>query len=530
MSSPGLLVSVSVKEDFQLPSRDSSRRRTVRLRARTSSGAGSGAQGLPRRLLTISVAFGVFAAGVVLAGRAFLVSNAPQSISAESGSVRIELSLADLPSAEIVAGGASDSATLTSHEQCYGSACETVDVPASAASEALMVPANSPLIIEGSATSVRGHLCAASTDCSSQQDLETVGGYGLFETDAGSYILELTAEWDLEGSSVRASFAQEISLVTDDAEEPALAADVPDIAEVVCTEDGVRVDTPTVSVQPDGLHMHVTGDGLPAKVVDLYPSGRGSITLEFGEQSNGLDSRTALVAPPGLAEVSCRDAGEPRTRDGAAAIEILDPGAIWNHEAMSCPGDDVRNSGGFWFYDSVNAMASGIARSVPGILPSDEISYGAYPSMAFARWRVVRDGAVVATMDLSTYDERVFVVSLFSCLSSRIGEEGAPSSGKPATPFRLGAYDLCDPYASPCASVFLSAQWYMDNVGPLHGTYAVPPTPWMECDSRQREGCAPNLADAPLEVLLAPADASAFIDEMGCGSSPEAMCRDSRTL
>ena len=137
---------------------------------------------------------------------------------------------------------------------------------------------------------------------------------------------------------------------------------------------------------------------------------------------------------------------------------------------------------------------------------------------------MVRDGRVVGSTEIVTYDDRRFA-SVYSCDDSGIGVPGEPTAGQLATPFALPGIPRCDPYATECSIAYLTATRYADIRGEDPGRYTPPQMPWAACLDTQPEGCRPNPDDVVLQILLAPPDAELFMSEQGCGSSEATACR-----
>lgn len=478
-----------------------------------------------RRLLAALVAFSLSGLGFALLVRAFAPAQGGSSSEGSSeGVVRLLLAKSDEPTALLTAEGRATAGLVADFGWCEDKVCETGGVASTHPVEFLPVEVWSRLVIEGSADRVYARLCEPAGGCLPAEDVEATYGLGMFRSTPGDYTLEVVASWASDGVRGEATFRFGIRLVGGAAASEVTA---PRVAEVVCTGEGADVLTPAVQVQADGLHVHVTGDGVPARTVEIRPERGGLITLEFEEQAE-LDSMAVLLAPTGSASVRCFDASAEKADTGdAALLEIVDRDGLWRTDALSCPpGDKIVDAGGYWFFTDSNAVASGISRAVPGVLATDAVGYGGYPVLgATPRWRVVRDGQVVASMDLSTYDDRTFVMSLFACGSSGIGKAGAPTAGTLATPFHLPGSRVCDPYANACGSVFVSAARYAEMIGIPARDLTYVPEPWMACMDSQPEGCRTDPSDVTLEVLLDPIDATRFIAEAGCGATAATVCR-----
>jgi hypothetical protein len=211
------------------------------------------------------------------------------------------------------------------------------------------------------------------------------------------------------------------------------------------------------------------------------------------------------------------------------AFEVVDPEGLWHDDRLACIESgafDQRDS--FPFYADVNPLPEAIARAVPGVRATDAISYSGYPlppwEQASEGYRIVRDGQVVAGIEVVSYDDRRFAYGVWSCDTSRIGMPDEPSAGQLATPFELPGLPRCDPYASSCSTVYLTAARYAASRGEDPDRYTPPEVPWDACLDTQPQGCPPDPDDIVLQILLAPPDAELFVSEHGCGSSEATAC------
>jgi hypothetical protein len=141
---------------------------------------------------------------------------------------------------------------------------------------------------------------------------------------------------------------------------------------------------------------------------------------------------------------------------------------------------------------------------------------------------VVRDDRIVATMDLSTFDGRTFVVFLAVCDGVTIGQPGQPTIATPATPFEVKGFGRCDPYQVTCEQVYVSAEWLNHRAVVGITRQQLIPLPWMDCNDEDREGCPEDPRLVVVDLQLAPDDAVMFVSRFGCGSSPETACVELR--
>lgn len=295
------------------------------------------------------------------------------------------------------------------------------------------------------------------------------------------------------------------------------ASNDPDLARISCTPDGVKVSTPIVRVSPDGIHVLVDGVGDVSDIT--ISSDRGTVGAGF-PPGETYPVATVIDAPPGKARITCGLSDQSASGEGAQ-IEFTNPDGVWHDEQLACisTGKPFGQRPVSWFYSDANPFPQVLPRVVPGVRETDQLSYGGYPSGEYGsnRFRIVRDGQVEAWFELDVYDQRSFIAAMTSCDDSGIGIPGQPQLGSPATPFEVPSLDRCDPYLSTCSSVYVSAAKYAAMRAEDADQYTYPELPWAACLTDQPEGCAPAPDKLVLELLLAPADAEAFISSHGCG-------------
>lgn len=305
--------------------------------------------------------------------------------------------------------------------------------------------------------------------------------------------------------------------------QPASRAEPVDVARIVCRGGTTVVETPIVRAQRDGIHLLVESDvqGLAFSVND------GGWELGWGpaQGDSMYPFQTTQWLPPGVAEVQC---GTMKATDGDT-FEVIDPDELWHDVNLACiESGDFDERGSFPFYVDVNPMPEAIARAIPGVRPTDVIDYYGYPQppweQASESYRIVRDGNVVGSTEISSYGDRTFA-SVYSCDDSGIGITGEPMARQLATPFALPDLPRCDPYMADCSIVYLTATRYAAMRAEDPERYAVPEAPWAACLDTQPEGCPRDPDDIVLQILLAPRDAETFVSEHGCGASETTPCR-----
>lgn len=294
--------------------------------------------------------------------------------------------------------------------------------------------------------------------------------------------------------------------------------DSTDLARISCTAEGAEVLTPVVNVQSDGVHMLIDGVGEVSGIT--VSSDHGSIGTGF-PPGETYPVATVLVVQPGKAQIACVLTDEPANESQGAQIEFTAPAGYWHDEQLACidTGASWNERPVSWFYTDPNILQQALPRVVPGILATDQVSYGNYPNGEYGpnRYRITRDGQVEAWFQLFVYDQRSFITSMTSCDDSGIGVPGQPKLGTAATPFELPEFDRCDPYEATCSSVYVTAAEYSATRGEDASKYALPERPWDACLKDQPNGCPPDPDKLVLEILLAPPDAEAFVAGHGCG-------------
>lgn len=314
---------------------------------------------------------------------------------------------------------------------------------------------------------------------------------------------------------------------------PVDAQEAVDVARIVCTDQGTRVLTPLVRVQPDGVHVFLD-DRVGAGGVDIYPSVLPDAVFG-GDISDG--TQRPLEVPPGEAMIACTDE-EPKagsTLDDAQPITFLDPEGLWKSDILACgygqrAFPDRRDLSAYARGNPIEGdLEEVLRRAIPGIRPTDEVGPAGYPDgdRRARQWRVERDGEVMALIRYPTiaYGGLLHFSPLEVCRSSGIGERGAPRAGMLGTPFEIPGYPRCDPYSQECELVYVSTQRYeeldgKDVVDPgLSPDFVVCFEDWIDVD------CGPwPPATTWYALRMAPADAEAFIERHGCGRTAEDLC------
>ena len=156
---------------------------------------------------------------------------------------------------------------------------------------------------------------------------------------------------------------------------------VPDVAVLRCTTAGTKLDTPTVQVQPDGLHIDATNLAR-ATLVGVAPD--GSDSLIGTDAFDGADHReVVLQVPPGPATIACRTPDHGSISGGPAEypdlfvpIQILDPIGLYVPSELACVPSDQVFIGPEGDAVRLPAGESHVRVNISGILASDIVERG----------------------------------------------------------------------------------------------------------------------------------------------------------
>jgi hypothetical protein len=176
---------------------------------------------------------------------------------------------------------------------------------------------------------------------------------------------------------------------------------LPDVAEIVCEPDGVmRLRQPSVSVQPDGLHVHVDVSLKEPVHVD---------GLWLDEEVQPGETDLVTINPPGKLTLACWPVSQLDSSSfepERAELEVLDPDGVYVSEELEClPGDDP----GAWTTDfdehgpdiEPPIMPEQAEAVLSRLEPGDLVTYTGYPERPGKRIAVTRDGRTIASMVFS---------------------------------------------------------------------------------------------------------------------------------
>jgi hypothetical protein len=176
--------------------------------------------------------------------------------------------------------------------------------------------------------------------------------------------------------------------------EPEQAA-LPDLARVVCAVHGTRLETDTVRPQPDGVHLEVvneTGEDRSISVLD--PQGGG-----MGQSAPAGTSTLVVALAPGTLEVTCSDLREEELE--GSMLEVVDEDGVWISTSLGC--DEGFSSAGSYTEDArgePDPLAAAHATLDPYAEPGDVVEPAGYPDALEPEYRLVRDGEILAVVEL----------------------------------------------------------------------------------------------------------------------------------
>jgi len=190
---------------------------------------------------------------------------------------------------------------------------------------------------------------------------------------------------------------------------------LPEVARLVCDENGVRVETPSIKPQADGVHFEVVNE----------TDGERSLAIESA-QGTGVgmgvpagDSTQILDVEPGDVTVSCSD---PSVEPGAGeSLEVVDEDGVWVSTRLECEEqfsqvvDYIQGATG----ETTDPLQAA-KKAVEGfqLEADDTFERAGYPETETARVRMLRDGEPIAIVDLIDDGTGKWLVSMVTGCSS----------------------------------------------------------------------------------------------------------------
>jgi hypothetical protein len=190
---------------------------------------------------------------------------------------------------------------------------------------------------------------------------------------------------------------------------------LPDVARIVCDENGARLETPSAKAQPDGIHFEIVNEA----------GGERSLSIQNAEGTGtgmGIPAGTSTQVvdiEPGALTVSCTD---PATEPGAGeSLEVVDEDGIWVSTRLTCAEqfsqvlDYIQGASG---ETTDPLVAARKAVEGFGLEPDDVFERAGYPDTDTARVRMVRDSEPIAIVDLIDDGTGKWLVSMVTGCSS----------------------------------------------------------------------------------------------------------------
>lgn len=219
---------------------------------------------------------------------------------------------------------------------------------------------------------------------------------------AAAEILDDPAEYFLDFHKGDASLAAPLQVPPQ--------TEVPAVADVVCTDEGVEVLTPEVAAQPDGVHLRIDNrtSGGPK---EFYVRGDDPSSNQAGNIRPGINTVDHHIGP-GPLHVGCFDRLDAPFYDleGFGTVTVVDPAGLWTPRELVCGSEAKRRN-----VDTAAAVPADLRYDPPdydalvrewvdGLLPSDELERPGYPGTL---WKaeprsVVREGERIASLTFIT--------------------------------------------------------------------------------------------------------------------------------
>ncbi len=195
-------------------------------------------------------------------------------------------------------------------------------------------------------------------------------------------------------------------------------AALPDVARVACEKDGVRIETPSVKPQPDGVHLEILNNAGSERSFSISSADGGGMGLGA---SPGTSTQVVDIEP-GTLTVAC---GDPATEpDAGEPLEVVDKDAVWVSTRLSCPerfSEVADYAVGARGETSDPLEAARKAVEGYGLEPDDVFERAGYPKAETARVRLVRGGELLAVVDLIDDGTGKWLVSMVNGCSSLEG-------------------------------------------------------------------------------------------------------------
>lgn len=184
-----------------------------------------------------------------------------------------------------------------------------------------------------------------------------------------------------------------------------------DVARVVCDAEGTRVETPTVRARPDGVHLVVVNRlGFDTGFSMAFSDGAG-----MGENAPQGESTHVVAAPPGPVEIGCSLDPQATGEAESQSFEVVDPDAVYRSTELECESRATMNVDYALDAPGQQGDPVDVAREWLeegyGLTGGDVVESGGYPDVGRPIARLVRDGRVLATVELIRAEDDGWLVS-----------------------------------------------------------------------------------------------------------------------
>ena len=191
---------------------------------------------------------------------------------------------------------------------------------------------------------------------------------------------------------------------------------LPDVARIVCDENGARLETPSVKAQPDGIHFEIVNEA----------GGERSLSIQNAEGTGtgmgipaGTSTQVVDIEPGALTVVlhrSCHRAGRRRGARGRGRGRHL--GLDPSRPVPSSSRRSSTTSRAPPARPPIRLVAARKAVEGFGLEPDDVFERAGYPDTDTARVRMVRGSEPVAIVDLIDDGTGKWLVSMVTGCSS----------------------------------------------------------------------------------------------------------------
>ena len=191
---------------------------------------------------------------------------------------------------------------------------------------------------------------------------------------------------------------------------PAPTGIVPNELTITClSDDREQLDTDTVAIQPDGVHILIAQASGQVREVRLAGQGMGLTWQSVGRSEPG-GTRSAIASSMeiavGDALIGCFDPGRATTDvpDDYLRVTFVDPDGLWVSTRLRCGGTPADIQLGSAEIDvagvPLDQMSAALRERTPGLRPTDVVEPAGFPEAPYPAFRAVRDGDVIARYEL----------------------------------------------------------------------------------------------------------------------------------